>query len=93
MRRLAALLSGLPPEAAVWRQNELSTVEQLLDAQNGLLHDIGERLIEAWLAKPGQRVQMPAPPPRFLPAVSETPKAAPIVETDPRKIAAFFARR
>lgn len=78
---------GLPPEAAVWRQNAFPPVEELL-VQLLERHDEWARSHLAALLH-HKRVTIPVPYRTLRPGeVEETPASR--VETDPRRIAAFF---
>jgi hypothetical protein len=82
-----ALVMGLPPEAAVWRQNAFTPTEELL-VQFLERHDEWSRAhLQALLHH--KKVTVPAPFHMLRPG-EEQQKPASRVETDPVKIAAFF---
>jgi hypothetical protein len=84
-----ALVSGLPPEAAVWRQHSFTPTEELL-VQFLERHDQWARAhLQALLHH--KRVAVP-PEFRMLRPGEEEEASARKVETDPRVIAAFFSR-
>lgn len=46
-------MSGLPPDAALWRHKELPPVETLISELNRVTYQLG-------MAQPGDRIQPPA---------------------------------
>jgi hypothetical protein len=86
-RRVNALVKGLPPEAAVWRQNAFTPTEELL-VQLLERHDEWARShLQALLHH--KKVSVPAPFHMLRPGEEEQ-EPANRVETDPAKIAAWF---
>jgi hypothetical protein len=82
-----ALVKGLPPEAAVWRQHSFTPVEELL-VQVLERHDEWARAhLSAMLNH--KKVVVPAEFVMLRPGENEQPLAN-RVENDPVKIAAFF---
>ena len=85
-RRVYALVMGLPPEAAVWRQHSFTPTEEFL-VQLLERHDEWARThLQALLHH--KRVTLPAEFHMLRPGEDE--KSASRVETDPVKIDAFF---
>jgi hypothetical protein len=81
-----ALVSGLPPEAAVWRQNAFTPTEELL-AQFLERHDEWARShLQALL----HHKKVTVPPEVHIMRPGEEPEPARKVETDPLVIAAWF---
>jgi hypothetical protein len=82
-----ALVSGLPPEAAVWRQSSFTPTEELL-VQFLERHDEWARAhLQALLHH--KRIAVPAEFHILRPGEEDKPTRK--VETDPRVIAAFFS--
>ena len=81
-----ALIKGLPPEAAVWRQHSFPPVEELL-VQLLERHDQWARAhLQALLHH--KKVSVPAEFQIMRPGEEDQPVRK--IETDPAKIAAFF---
>ena len=88
MRRLRALIEGLPGDAATWRQDMLPPVEeriaQLTERQDEWFRAVfGALTHQERVSVPGE-VEIPRPGAHRIP---ERP-----VETDSRTIAAWFAK-
>jgi hypothetical protein len=73
------LVSGLPPESATWRHDQLPPDEQLLQEIVSQVSEWGRASVKALLAKPGERLQMPPPPRVLLAPGEEDPKPANVV--------------
>ena len=81
-----ALVKGLPPEAAVWRQHSFTPTEELL-VQVLERHDAWARAhLQALL----HHKKVSVPPEFTILRPGEEDRPASRVETDPVKIAAFF---
>ena len=89
LRRLAALVFGLPPDAGIWRQDFLPPVEERL-AQIFERQDAWFRaLLEAQMGQ--AKVSVPGELHVVRPSDRDVEPEVRRVETDPDAIAAWFA--
>jgi hypothetical protein len=86
VRRLLALVNGLPPEAALWREEMAWTAQDELAARS-------IEVIDGWGRAHAQLMgarRRELADPIHVPRPGERPAAAREIETDPRRIAAWF---
>ena len=86
MRRLNALVLALPPDAAVWREQAYPPTTELIAVLIERQEEWSRAIFQA--LRNQRRVSVPQPMRILRPG--ERAKTARRVETDPRKIAAFF---
>lgn len=86
VRRLWALLRGLPPDSAVWREDTFTPTEEFLVQIMERQHAWNESILGALMGH--KKVSVPAAPQILRPG-EEMPQPRK-VETDPRVIAAWF---
>lgn len=89
LRRVSALVSGLPADAVTWRQDGWPVGDELLATLIEVTDSWSRALFE--LAAGEKSIQVPGPIEIRRPgSTAETP--APRAETDPNVVAAFFRK-
>jgi hypothetical protein len=89
LRRLSALTHGLPPEAGIWREQQLPPVEDFLAS---LIERFEEWQRAQFLLAAGKRVAPPGVIRVIRPGQTEESEHRRPMVTDPRTIAAWFAQ-